>query len=304
MSDEAQRAVDANPKSAAAWHQFGIALADDGKLDRAITAFRRALRIDEAHAEIHNDLGTALFEKQWYAEAEASFRRAIEHRPDHGVAHANLGAALRAQGRLRDGRRAYQRALALKLRAYLPRFLQWNAGTATTVRTTPRAEVREAVEKITSALSQRGLAAAKALALEAERRFPGESDITYLVAGILGDLGDTRQALTRMRAAIGRNPDRAEFHIALVKLCVRAGDEAGALAAAEQAVKLAPASAEAHAALSTARRASRPDLAEQAARRAIELDPAGAAGHDNLGLALWVQGRLEEAAKHAQLLLT
>jgi len=129
MADPAQRAVDARPTSAADWHRRGIEYADEGKLDQAITAFRRALRIDDSLAEIHNDLGTALFEKRWYAEAEGSFRRAIELKPDHGVAYANLGAVLRAQGRLQEGRREYQRALLMKVRGLLPRFLRWKVGT-------------------------------------------------------------------------------------------------------------------------------------------------------------------------------
>ena len=333
-SDEAQRAVDATPRDAAGWHRLGLemrslgrhgdavqaftkasslergkaryhhdlgnALIDDGKPDRAISAYRRALRIDDSLAEVHNDLGTAYYEKGWHGEAEACFREAIARKPDHGTAHANLGAALRARGQLREARRAFQRALSLKIRAWLPRFLRWRIGAATVAPAAPRAEVREAIEEISRAVSQRGLTEARALALKAEGLFPGEADITYLVAGILGDLGDTRQALIRMRAAIGQKPDRTEFHIALAKLCVRAGDQAGALRAAEKALALEPDSAEAYAALSTAQRASRPDLAEQAARRAIELSPQAADGHDNLGLALWVMGRLDEAEKHAR----
>jgi Flp pilus assembly protein TadD len=113
------------PQTAADWHQEGNALVDEGKLDRGISAFRRALRMDDSLAEVHNDLGAAYFRKGWHAEAEACFRKAIELKPEHGIAQANLGAALRAQGRLGDSRRAFQRALLLKLRNALPRFLRW-----------------------------------------------------------------------------------------------------------------------------------------------------------------------------------
>ena len=207
------------PRDAESWHRRGVALADEGRYDQAISAFRRALRIDDGIAEAHNDLGTAYFAKAWHAEAEASFRRALELKPDHDVAWENLGATLRAQARLKESRRAFQRALGLRVRALLPRFLRW--------------------------------------------RVPHDP-------------------------------------IALAKQRARAGDEAGAIAAAQKAVERAPASASAYAALSTAQRASRPDLAEQSARRAVELAPRLADAHDNLGLALWKLGRLDEAEQHAR----
>ena len=61
---ELQKLTAAEPRNAAAWHQFGNALLDEGKFDRGISAFRRALRIDDGLAEVHNDLGAAYFQKQ------------------------------------------------------------------------------------------------------------------------------------------------------------------------------------------------------------------------------------------------
>ena len=95
MTETTTKAKSAAPVTAAEWHQQGNALLDEGKLDRAISAFRRALRMDDGLAEVHNDLGTAYFQKGWHAEAEACFRKAIDLKPEHGIAQANLGAALR-----------------------------------------------------------------------------------------------------------------------------------------------------------------------------------------------------------------
>ncbi len=300
--DDAQRAVNTNPRSAAAWHQLGLAqqnlamlgdaihslskaaslergvaryqhdlgnaLIEDGKTDRAITAYRRALRVDDTLAEVHNDLGAAYFEKNWHAEAEASFRRAIDLKPEHGIAHANLGAALRAQGRLQDGRRAFQRALLLKLRAFLPGFLRW------------RVELKPAADA-TPAAKQ-------------------DADELYRAAATRQQQGNADGAMESIRAALRSNPERAEYHVAHAQLLADAGKAEDALAAAERALKLEPGSADVHAAISAIYHPWREELAEQAARRAIELDPDSAVGHANLAAALWGQGRLEEAVGHGE----
>jgi tetratricopeptide (TPR) repeat protein len=256
--------VKSAPIAAADWHREGNALVDEGKLDRAITAFRRALRLDDSLAEVHNDLGAAYFQKRWYAEAEACFRKAIERDPRHGVAHANLGAALRALGRIGDSRRAYQRALWLKLLALLPSFLRRSAPQRA-------AASKPAAEEDPDALH------ASAVAREAKR--------------------DYGEALRLVRSALERRADRSEYHVSLARLLLRAGDLTGALHAATTALKLEPGSAAIHATISGIFHPWRNDLAEQAARHALELDGALPLAHANLAAALWGQSRLDEAER-------
>lgn len=253
------------PTTAAEWHRRGNALVDEGKLDRAITAFRRALRMDDSLAEVHNDLGAAYFQKRWYAEAEECFRKAIERAPDHGVAHANHGAALRALGRLGDSRRAYQRALLLKFKALLPRFLRRR-------------------KKGTDPVS----------------RQTGETDAIHLRALALEDKRDYPAAIAAVCEAIARRPDVTDYHVTHARLLVRTGALDAALRAAMTALKLEPGSAGVHATISGIFHPWREDLAEQAARHAVELDPGLALAHANLAAALWGQGRLEEAERAAK----
>ena len=254
----------AAPKTPAEWHREGNALADEGKLDRAISAFRRALRMDDSLAEVHNDLGTAYFEKRWYAEAEECFRKAIERNPAHAVAHANRGAALRSMGRLNESRRAYQRALWLKLVALLPGFMRRGQAPpqAKPAESAGHAEDPDALH-------------ASAVAREANREY--------------------EMALALARRAAERRADRSEYHITLARLLLRAGDLNAALVAASTALKLEPGSAIVHAHISGIFHLWRDDLAEQAARHALELDPALALAHANLGAAFWGQGRLAQA---------
>jgi Flp pilus assembly protein TadD len=254
---------EAPPRSAAEWHRQGNALIDDGKLDRAISAFRRALRMDDSLAEVHNDLGAAYFQKQWYAEAEECFRKAIERDPRHAVAHANRGAALRSLGRLNDSRRAYQRALWLRLLGALPRFLRRPASAAQ----------------------------------EALARHPEDPDVLYADAIAREANKQYADALPLVRKAVARRADRSDYHILLARLLLRAGDLNGALEAASTALRLEPGSAVVHAVISGIFHPWRNDLAEQAARHALELDAGLAQAHASLGAALWGQSRLEEAER-------
>jgi tetratricopeptide (TPR) repeat protein len=259
------RLVREEPKNTAAWHLLGNALLDGGKADRAISAFRRALRIDDRLAEVHNDLGTAYFQKGWHAEAERCFRNAIERHAAHAVAHGNLGAALRAQGRLAESRRAYQRALVLRLRRL------WPFGrTAKASAHSPSAPTVEDAERLH----------VEALAHEEKR--------------------DYEAALRCVRQALERKADVTDYHVTHARLLLRMEDHDGALRAASEALRLEPGSAPLHASMAGLFHPWREDLAEQAARHALELDPASELAHANLGAALWGQGQLEEAERAAR----
>jgi tetratricopeptide (TPR) repeat protein len=94
---------------------------DEGKLDRAIISYRRALALDDARAETYNDLGLAYFAKGFLDDAAKNLRESIARDPNHHIAYANLGAVLRRQGRLQEARRAYQAALRIRVRDWLRR---------------------------------------------------------------------------------------------------------------------------------------------------------------------------------------
>ena len=281
-------------------HQLGNRLIDEGKLDRAITAFRRALRADDSLAEVHNDLGAAYFQKRWFAEAEACFRKAIERDPEHGVAHANRGAALRALGRLAESRRAYQRALWLRLRALLPGFLRPSRRAAAAAPPAPAAPGEAQLQPVREAIMGGRAAQAAALAAELLARYPQDPDALHLSANALEENRDFEGALRLLRQALAQRPDRSDYHVSLARLHLRSGRLGEALNAATAALRLEPGSAEIHATIAGLLHPWRNDLAEEAARHSIELDARCDTGHANLAAVLWDLGRLEEAEREAR----
>ena len=89
-------------------------------LDRAVTLFERAVRLDPAYARAHIELGVAYATKADYLSmselrdrALSSLRRAVELQPESGRGWRELGWLLTAMGQDVEGMAAIRRALAL-----------------------------------------------------------------------------------------------------------------------------------------------------------------------------------------------
>ena len=89
-------AASAYPESAKMHHAVGQALAEQGRMDRAILAFQRALSIRE-EAMTYNNLGNAYGVKGSFEQAVAAYRKAVNLNPQYAEAWMNLGVtAIRA----------------------------------------------------------------------------------------------------------------------------------------------------------------------------------------------------------------
>ncbi len=83
-----------NPGFAPAHVNVGIGLEEEGRLDEAIQAYRRALLIDPERILAHYNLGNALVRKGLYADAASAYQKVLDREPDNASAHKNLGIAL------------------------------------------------------------------------------------------------------------------------------------------------------------------------------------------------------------------
>jgi Flp pilus assembly protein TadD len=111
--DLISRAIRVKP-SASMHYNLGVSLQAEGKLDDAITSYRKALAIEHNDAEVVNNLGTALQTQGRLDAAIESFRRALSIKPNYAEAHGNLGVALQAQGDLDAAIASLRRAIAIK----------------------------------------------------------------------------------------------------------------------------------------------------------------------------------------------
>src|SRR3954447_7941758 len=107
-----QNAIDIK-KSSNFYSNLGNALAEQGRLDEAVAAYRTAIELKPTYPEAHSNLGNALVEQGRLDEAVTAYRTAITLEPTYPEAHSNLGNALAEQGRLDEAVTAYRTAIEL-----------------------------------------------------------------------------------------------------------------------------------------------------------------------------------------------
>jgi protein O-GlcNAc transferase len=92
-------ACDADPSNPHAFHLFGVVAHQLGRADAAALV-GRAVLLDPAFAEAHNDRGVILAATGQLAEAVTCFERAVALNPGYAEARTNLARGLRSVGRL------------------------------------------------------------------------------------------------------------------------------------------------------------------------------------------------------------
>ena len=103
-----------NPNSVHTHNNLGVVLLERGQIGDAIGHYVAALRLKSDYAETYNNLGVALFRLGDLDKAIAHYREALRLDPDFGKAHNNLGNALVEQGRFAEAIFHYSKALETK----------------------------------------------------------------------------------------------------------------------------------------------------------------------------------------------
>lgn len=93
-----RRSLTQRPASSAALRGLGLALAAQGKPEEAMAQFRRAIEVDPDDSEAHNNLALALHLQGRPDEAIRHYRQALRIKPDSDQVHYNLGMALTMSG--------------------------------------------------------------------------------------------------------------------------------------------------------------------------------------------------------------
>ena len=119
-----------------------------GKLDEAIACYRKAIELDPKYAAAHNNLGIALKDQGKLDEAIACYRKAIELDPKYAEAYNNLGVALVGSGEAGRGHRPLRNAIELDPKnAGIQTNLAWLLATAEDVNLRNSKEAVELAQK-------------------------------------------------------------------------------------------------------------------------------------------------------------
>ena len=117
-----RKAIELNPRSAIAYYNLGLFLAEDpSRLSAAETAYRAAIDLEPDNPRYIYRLGLLLHENlQRYEEAEVAYRRVIELAPDEAFYYGGLISLL-----VLEARREEALALSVKMRGILNASRNW-----------------------------------------------------------------------------------------------------------------------------------------------------------------------------------
>jgi tetratricopeptide (TPR) repeat protein len=94
-----RRAAEAEPESAGACDNLGVALQNAGRLDEAVEQFRKAHELEPENPLPLYNLGQALYAADRNEEAVEALTKHLSMRPEHSCAHYELARALSELGR-------------------------------------------------------------------------------------------------------------------------------------------------------------------------------------------------------------
>ena len=203
------------PDSSVAHYNLGRTFETQGKPDRAMELYRRAVILKPDNADAHYNLARLLALRGQPQAAIRHYREALMARPDDAETHNNLGLLLAARGDVDASLEELQRAVKIDpnyARAY------FNMGRIFA----RRGELDKAAANYQ-----------KALILE-----PNEAEIRLGLGDVLARQGDLDAAAMQYQKVLQLKPDSAEAHAALVKLLLAQGKRDEADRHYEEALRL------------------------------------------------------------------
>lgn len=117
---EFERALELDPESDAAYRGLAASYASLGKMDRAESAYLRAIAVRRDYWGSYSALGGFYYTQARYDDAAAQFRRAIDFAPENARGYTNLGGIYYLQGNYKQAQELYEKSITLEpnYRAY------------------------------------------------------------------------------------------------------------------------------------------------------------------------------------------
>ena len=313
--DHLRRALKINPRDSTARQNMAELLRRQKRYDKAVKVFRAVLRTEPDSELAYGGMAMALFELKRYGEAIAAMEKALALKPDGhkaGSLHLYLGRAFQAQGRLDEADRHFRRAAAKDPDKPAPLMELANLAAA---RERPEEALRllrrarelashdlASLHRIAEALRTGGhLQEAAGVYRQALRLVP---DFAPAHAGLgiaLFGLKQDQEAIETMLHALRLDPGLSvagTLHLFMGRAHRSLGRTEAAAEQFERAREADPGNAEAldHLALVRFGQKRYRDAAELY-RRLVEIRPSSAQAHANLGAALHLVGRPDEALR-------
>jgi tetratricopeptide (TPR) repeat protein len=260
-----------NPKAWLAHNNWGVVLAQKGKLQEAMEHYEQALRFKPNYADAYYNLGNSLSQAGRIEDAIGRYEQALRIYPDHAEAHNNLGLALDRAGRPQEAMEHWEQALRIK------------------------PHMAEAHYNLGNSLSQLNKLEDAIGHYEQALRFkPDYAEAHYNLGIALAILGRAQEAIGHWQQELRIKPDDAEAHYNLGIVLAKTGRPDEAIGHYEQALQLKPDNADAHYRLALALKGrGRFEAAIAHYRKALELEPRPILAQNGLA---WLLATCPEAA--------
>ena len=108
-----EHALKAGSNDSRVYYNLGSALHSQGRLNEALSCYRKALRLKPDMPDIHYNIAASLQSQGRLDEAMSHYHDAIKLKPDYTEAHVNLGILLQGRGRIDEAVSHYNRALQI-----------------------------------------------------------------------------------------------------------------------------------------------------------------------------------------------
>jgi tetratricopeptide (TPR) repeat protein len=230
---------------------MGLALAQKGKLDEAVVAFRECLRLEPGAVEVLHRLANVLRNARKPADALPHLQEAIRRRPAAAELHHSLGLTLADLGKNDEAIAAYREALRLD-----PKYPDALNNLGIVLQNTGKSE--EAIACYRQALRLRPHSSETynnlGVALAARERhedaimayrsalqlFPESAAAYSNLGNAFRQIGLVDDALVALDRALALNPNYAEGHNNKAVALVQAGEPAAAVLSYNRALELKP----------------------------------------------------------------
>jgi len=256
---------------------MGVALVEQGKIDKAIAHYREALRIKPDDVDARYNMANALTRQENFKDAIAAYTEVLKTRPDMPTAHNNMGIVLSRLGESKKAISHFREALRIKPDY---RDAEYNLKI-----------VLKKGETIKDAVTQRRPLAKRVNTNNAEAQ---------MRLGVeLFQNGDFGGAIKHFREVLKTNPELIEAHIniGLALAYNRQIDEA--VDHFQKALKINPDLAEVHNSLGVALlQKGKVEEAGSHFKEALRIKPNFAKAHNSLGVIMARQGRTKDAIFH------
>ncbi|MDO8561511.1 MAG: tetratricopeptide repeat protein [bacterium] len=151
-----------------------------------LTLYGHDIEYSQDNANLENNYGTELFRAGNIAEAEKHFRKSVALEDAWFVSHNNLGAVLEREGKLEEAKSEYQKSIAI-------------------------ADYYLAYQNLAGLLLKMGeKEKAEEFLISALERFPRNSDFSFLLAVLLYQKGEIRNAIAVLEQSLESDPQNAQ----------------------------------------------------------------------------------------------